>query len=97
MANFWDTLDKLGSTINDIGEVLDDVNDTYKTTRHGYNKVKDSKENFDRVVQRVLSGENEADFDLALRYYEKTKTCKKRAIIFCIFVIVITIAVCVFV
>lgn len=97
MANFWETLDKLGGTIDDIGEVLDDVNDTYATTRHGYNAVKDSKENFDRVVQRVMSGENDADMDLALKYYERTKRCKKRTIIFCIFMIIITVVVCVFV
>lgn len=95
MGSFWETFDKMGNKLDGIGEVLEDVNDTYATTQHGYHKVKNSKKNYDRVVQRLVSGKNTEDFNLAVMYFEKTKACKKRTVWFCIIAIIITIVICI--
>lgn len=97
MGNFWEKFDKIGNKVNDIGTLLDDVNDAYATTQQGFHKVQNSKRNFDRVVQRMESGKNTKDLDMAVLYYEKTNACKKRTILFCILIILITIAVCIFI
>ena len=90
---FWDSFDKAGVKLKDVGELLEVANDTYNTAQHGYSRVKSSKMNFEEVVARNVSGE---DMRLAIKYDRKKDACKRNTIIFCILLIIATILICMY-
>ena len=89
MGNFWKTLDT-------VGTVLNDIDDTNKTVQHGYEQTRRTAENADRTVKCILSGEySEADKKI-MEYERKTGKCYIRTVVFCVFMIAVTVLVCIF-
>lgn len=63
------------------------IEDTYQTTKLGYNKFKESKNNLNKIRE---------GYTKAVDFENKTDVCIFKTILFCLFMITITILVCIF-
>ncbi len=91
MGNFWDTMNKIGRTLEDIDDLAGDVKQTTSTAKYGYGKVRDSAEYFTNMPRNI-----EANLKQIEEYGIKKRKYKTRTTIFCVLVIVITVGICVF-
>jgi len=82
--------------LNDISNLLDDVSDTVNTTKHGIDAMHDSGQKITRMIQRATSEENEIARRKIEGYCRRKDKSIRRTILFCIFLIFVTVLICVF-
>ncbi len=83
------------NSMDKVVKILDNVKDTYETTRLGYDRFQDSKKILKRVSHQYLSGEVDQNQKRAWEYEDKTSACVRKTILFCAVIIAITICICV--
>ena len=87
----------LRDKLDEAGQALDMANGIYDTTLNIYDETDRTTKNLMNVVKRRTSGQHQKEHDLVRLYGKMTTKCINKTVLFCIFVIFITILLCVFI
>lgn len=96
MSGIFDKLNDISNILDDISGTIDTTKDMVDIANHGVKKTQESGKNISKMIQRGLSEENERDKEKIMEYERRETISIHRTIIFCVFAVLVTVLICIF-